>query len=546
MQLKIYLIACLFAACSVKLFAQSKINRTQLEIAEQLLDLQFTAAERDSAVDNVAFYLDIYRAMHRQSLKNWQSPALLFDPLPPGKQISGAQKPIAWPLPKTTLPKNINELAFYSIPQLAALIKSRQISSVELTKFFLQRLKTWGDTLQCVVSLTEDIALQQAQKADDEMAKGKYRGLLHGIPFGAKDLLAHPATKTTWGAGPYRDQVIDQTATVLKNLADAGAVMIVKLTLGELAMGDVWFGGRTRNPWYLPQGSSGSSAGSAAATAAGLVPFAIGTETLGSIVSPATRCGTTGLRPTFGRVSRYGAMALSWSLDKIGPLTRSAEDAAIVLEAIRGTDGKDNTVHDAPFNYTGKVDFTKLRIGYVQANFDSLRESSRERATLETLKKLGADLRPVVFETSVPANIVNIILLAEAAAAFDELTRTNQDDQLVQQGKNAWATTFRASRFISATEYINANRLRAKMIEEIDAIVSQYDVLIAPSFQNNFLAITNLTGHPVVVVPNGFRDGRPTSISFLGNLFDEATILAVAQAFQAATDFDDQHPPKFK
>lgn len=537
----------LFICFAFSLFAQSKITKEQLEKTEQLIDLQFTEIERDSALEDVEAYLKMYQLIHKQGLKNWESPALLFDPLPAGKKIATVQKSISWTIPSNvSLPKNKNELAFYSIPQLASLIKSQKISSLELTQFFIQRLKTWGDTLQCVISMTEEMALRQAKKADEEIAKGKYKGILHGIPYGIKDLLAVSTTKTTWGAGSHREQVIDQTATVVRKLEEAGAVMIVKLTLGELAMGDVWFGGKTKSPWNLKQGSSGSSAGSASATAAGLVPFAIGTETWGSIVSPSTRCGTTGLRPTFGRVSRYGAMALSWSLDKIGPITRSAEDAAIVFEAIRGEDGKDKTVRNLPFNYTGRADFKKLKIGYLKSNFDSLKDASIELSTIGTLRKLGATIEPVDFKTSVPVDIINVILMSEAAAAFEELTRTNQDELLVQQGKNAWATAFRAARFIPAVEYINANRLRTKMIEEIDAIVSKYDVLISPNFQNNFSAITNVTGHPVVVVPNGFKDGRPTSISFLGNLYDEATILAVAKALQEATDFDKKHPEMFK
>lgn len=528
-------------------FAQNAIEKESLQKAEQLLDLQFTDAERDSALSDVAVYLRIYQTLHKQSLKNWESPALFFDPLPAGKKIALVQKPINWLIPNDVkLPQNKNDLAFYSISQLASLIKNKKITSMELTQFFLQRLRNWGDTLQCVVSLTEEIALRQAKKADEEIRQGKYRGILHGIPYGIKDLLAVPNTKTTWGAGSYKEQVIDQTATVVRKLEEAGAVMVAKLTLGELAMGDVWFGGKTKNPWDLKQGSSGSSAGSASATAAGLVPFSIGTETWGSIVSPSTRCGTTGLRPTFGRVSRFGAMALSWTLDKIGPITRSAEDAAIVFDAIRGADDKDKTVKDSPFNYTGKVDFKKLKIGYLKNNFDSLKEASMELQTIETLKKLGADIQPINFQISVPANIINVILMSEAAAAFDELTRTDQDELLVQQSKNSWSNFFRAARFIPAVEYVNANRWRTKMIEEVDAIVSQYDVLISPNFQNNFSAITNLTGHPVVVVPNGFKDGKPTSISFLGNLYDEATILAVAKAFQDATDFDEKHPDKFK
>jgi Asp-tRNA(Asn)/Glu-tRNA(Gln) amidotransferase A subunit family amidase len=527
-------------------FAQTKISKEQVAQAQQLIDLDFTEAERDSMTQELENYLNIYRLIHQQQFKNWVSPALIFNPIPAGKQIIGKQEKINWNIPKNVeIPIKKDDLAFYSIPQLASLLKNKKITSLELTQFFLNRLKKYQDTLLCVVSLTEEVALAQARRADEEISKGKYKGILHGIPYGIKDLLAVEGTKTTWGAGAYKEQIINQTATVVKKLEEAGAVMLVKLTLGELAMGDVWFGGRTRNPWNLAQGSSGSSAGSAAATAAGLVPFSIGTETLGSIVSPSTRCGTTGLRPTFGRVSRYGAMALSWSLDKIGPITRSAEDAAIVFEYIRGTDSKDLTVKDFPFNYNPNADVKKLQIGYIKNNFDSLKDASAELAVLETFKKLGINVEPVTLTTSVPTQIVTPILMAEAAASFDELTRTNEDEKLVQQSKRAWANSFRIARFIPAVEYINANRLRTKMMEEIDAIISKYDVLITPNFQNNILAITNLTGHPVVVVPNGIKDGRPLSISFLGNLYDEASILAVAKFFQEATPFDEQHPEKF-
>lgn len=537
----------LFFTQAIFIFAQTKVSKAQVEQAQMLIDLQLTDSEIDSLIGNLDDYLVTYKLIHQQQLKNWVSPALIFNPIPAGKMLPTKQEKINWDIPKNVnLPTNPNDLAFYSIPQLASLIKNKKITSLELTQFFLNRLKKYQDTLFCVVSLTEDFALAQAKHADEEISKGKYRGILHGIPYGIKDLLAVKGTKTTWGAGGYQEQIIEQTATVVTKLEEAGAVMLVKLTLGELAMGDVWFGGKTRNPWNLAQGSSGSSAGSAAATAAGLLPFAIGTETLGSIVSPSTRCGTTGLRPTFGRVSRYGAMALSWSLDKIGPITRSAEDAAVVFETIRGTDNKDLTVKDFPFNYKTSIDIEKLRIGYLKNNFDSLKDASAELAVLETIRKLGANIEPVVLQTSVPTQIVSVILMAEAAAAFDELTRSNQDDKLVQQSKRAWSNSFRAARFIPAVEYINANRLRTKMMEEADAIISKYDVLITPNFQNNILAITNLTGHPIVVVPNGVKDGRPLSVSFLGNLYDEATILAVAKLFQEATPFDELRPEKFK
>src|SRR5688572_140947 len=310
--------------------SQSKYPTTTIE---PYLDLQMTDAERDSMMDDLKEFQDSYKAIHAYVLNNSVSPALVFDPLPYGFQLNEKQLPINWNLPKdVVLPANREELAFYPVYKLAALIKNKKITSVELTKLYLNRLKKFGDTLQCVITLMEETALQQAKRADEEISNGKYRGPLHGIPYGIKDLLAVEGTKTTWGAAPFKDQSINTTATVVKKLNDAGAVLVVKLTMGSLAWGDIWYGGITKNPWNLKQGSSGSSAGSASATSAGLVAFSIGTETLGSIVSPSTRCGVTGLRPTFGQVSRHGAMALCWSMDKIGPMCRSALDCAIVLE----------------------------------------------------------------------------------------------------------------------------------------------------------------------------------------------------------------------
>ncbi|HMQ00308.1 MAG TPA: amidase, partial [Cyclobacteriaceae bacterium] len=348
-------------------------------------------------------------------------------------------------------------------------------------------------------------------------------------------------------AMPYKDQLIDETATVVKKLDEAGAVLLVKLTLGALAMGDIWYGGVTKNPWNLEQGSSGSSAGSASATAAGLVPFAIGTETLGSIVSPSTRCGTTGLRPTFGRVSRHGAMALSWSMDKIGPICRSAQDAAIVFETIRGEDGLDKTVKNAAFNYNAARDVKKLKVGYVKKYFEADYPNKEfDNQTLEVLRKLGVELHEVEMPEELPIRSLLVILYAEAAAAFDELTRSKQDSLLVNQRKNAWPNIFRASRFIPAVEYINANRLRQMLIEKYHEALNDYDVIVTPSYGGSQLQITNLTGHPCVVVPNGFNDkGSPVSISFLGKLFGEAAALELAGAYQQATEFDDLHPEMF-
>jgi len=398
-----------------------------------------------------------------------------------------------------------------------------------------------------VVTLTEDLALEQARRADEEIARGRYRGPLHGIPWGAKDLLAEDCCRTTWGAKPYEDQVIEEDATVVRKLEEAGAVLVAKLSLGALAMGDVWFGGRTRNPWNLEQGSSGSSAGSAAATVAGLVGFSIGSETLGSIVSPSTRCGATGLRPTFGRVSRHGAMALSWTMDKLGPICRSAEDCAIVFHHIHGADGRDPTARTLPFNWDPERKISELRIGIVESAFNSDYETKEfDQRSLEVLRSLGARFVPVELPDQYPVQALRIILNAEAAAAFDDLTRSNRDDLMVRQDAGAWPNTFRRSRFIPAVEYIQANRVRTLLMEAMERTMAGIDVLVAPTFGGNQLLITNLTGHPAVVVPNGFREnGTPTSITFIGKLFGEAEALAVAKAYQDATDFHLRRPPAF-
>ena len=407
-------------------------------------------------------------------------------------------------------------------------------------------MKEHGPTLECVVTLTEDLALKQAARADREIAAGKYRGPLHGIPYGAKDLLSVEDYRTTWGATPYKNQMIDDNAAVVKRLEEAGAVLVAKLTLGALAWGDVWFGGKTKNPWNLEEGSSGSSAGSGSATAAGLVAFAIGTETWGSIVSPSTRCGVTGLRPTFGRVSRAGAMALSWSMDKIGPMCRTVEDCAMVFNTIYGPDGQDQSVVDLPFNYRREVDFSNLRFGYFKSAFDEdYPTKENDEKVLDVLKGLGADLVPFDLP-DFPVENLSFILSAEAAAAFDELTLSKEDALLVRQERRAWPNVFRASRFIPAVEYIQANRARHMLQQEMAEKMKTVDLYVTPSFGGNNSLLTNLTGHPCVVVPNGFKEnGSPTSISFIGQLYDEGTILAVAKAYQDATDWHNQHPSMF-
>ncbi|MDE0768471.1 MAG: amidase [Opitutaceae bacterium] len=513
--------------------------------AEQLFGLKFDPEERALMLGELGKQLKAYRALRENPIDNAIPPAQIFNPLPVGFKVPNDQKPIDWGLSHLVgIPANREELAFYSVADLSQLIQNKHVTSVELTELYLRRLNRFGDTLKCVVSLTEDLALEQARRADREIAEGHYKGPLHGIPFGVKDLLAVPGYPTTWGAKPYRERILDEQATVVLKLEEAGAVLVAKLTMGALAWGDVWFGGKTKNPWDLKQGSSGSSAGPSSATAAGLVAFSIGTETHGSIVSPSTRCGNTGLRPTYGRVSRHGAMALSWSMDKIGPICRNAIDCALVFNVIRGSDGIDQTLIDASFNYQSSTELSRLRIGYLKSAFDrEYANHEQDDAALRTLESLGVTLIPVELPDRLPIRALSFILEAEAAAAFDDLTLSGKDDLLVRQEENAWPNVFRAARFIPAVEYIQANRLRYQLIQEMDTLMKTVDVLVSPSFGGNQLLTTNLTGHPCVVMPNGFdNEGHPTSISLVGNLFDEATILAVANAYQDATDFEENHP----
>ncbi|HKH59211.1 MAG TPA: amidase [Flavitalea sp.] len=512
-------------------------------------DLDFSSVETDSMLGELRDFSELYKKMHSRLPANNIPYPLSFQPAPYGFVIPQKQQKIDWNIPKNvTLPGNKNELAFYSIPQLASLIKNKKISSVELTKFFIDRLKKWGDTLECVVTLTEELALKEAQQADTDLKNGIYRGPLHGIPYGLKDLFAVKGYKTTWGSTPYKDQVIDENAYIYIRLKDAGAVLCAKLSLGALAYDNKWFGGFTRNPWNLQQGSSGSSAGSAAATVAGLLPFTIGTETLGSIVSPSNRCGATGLRPTFGTVSRSGAMVLCWSLDKTGPICRSAEDAAIVYYHIKGTDGKDGSAIDHAFNYSSKTDLKKLRIAYAKNYFDRLAKDASEWKVLDTYRSMGVNLQAVEFPDSTlyPFNIIDIVLSAESAAAFDELTRTNRDDLIERQDKNFWPNIFRAARVIPAVEYINANRYRYQLCEGMNKFMKNYDVLIVPTYAGRQLSITNLSGHPVVCMPMGFNEkGLPQSITLIGNLYDEASIVVAAKAYQDKTNHNKKHPAKF-
>ena len=529
----------------VNVFAQEGIiTKDEIKSSQKIIGMEFSDSEIDSLQEGVSEFLSDYKNIWEFGLINSVPPAISFNPIPVGFKFNNDNNEILLSdYSNTVLPENKDDLAFYSIGQLAELIKTKKISSVDLTEFYLIRLKKYNPQLECVITLTEKLALEQAKKADKEIANGEYKGMLHGIPYGVKDLLSTKDYKTTWGAEPYKDQVINENATVIKKLEDAGAVLVAKLTMGALAWGDVWFGGKTKNPWNLEQGSSGSSAGPASSVSAGLLPFAIGTETWGSIVSPSTVCGVTGLRPTYGRVSRTGAMALSWSMDKIGPICRNAEDLAIVFSSIMGQDGIDQTLYDFPFNYSSLINFKDLKIGYLKTDFDKdYPFHDNDSLTLETLKSLGAELIPIELP-KLPVQAISFILSAEAAAAFDDLTRSNRDDLLVRQIKNAWPNVFRSARFIPAVEYINANRIRYSLIQEMAKLMNEIDVYVAPSWIGDNLLLTNLTGLPCVVIPNGFtEEGTPTSISFIGNLFDEGKIISVAKAFQSVTDYHLKHP----
>jgi Asp-tRNA(Asn)/Glu-tRNA(Gln) amidotransferase A subunit family amidase len=536
---------CSLLSCAVVTRGEDKqsITTEVIAAAEKVIGLGFTEPERQMMAENLSRRLGSYEALRQEKFPNELAPAFLFNPLPRGFKIEKEDKAPVWePSPGAKRPERDEDLAFATVAELAGLIRSHQITSEELTRFFLERLKRFGPRLHCVITLTEKLALKQARRADAELRAGKWRGPLHGIPYAAKDLLDTKGIATTWGVSLNIDRIPTADATVIRKLEEAGAVLMAKTSLGELAMDDVWFGGQTRNPWNPEKGSSGSSAGPASAVAAGLAPFAIGSETLGSIVSPSNVCGTTGLRPSFGRVSRAGAMTLCWTLDKIGPMARSAEDCALVLNAIRGADAADPTVVDAAFGFTEKK--KRLRVGIVKADFEgTYGNRANDLATLETLRALGFELRELDWPT-IPTGPLMLSLEAEAAAAFDELTRSNQDDELVQQAASSWPNSFRSARFIPAVEYIQAMRLRTRLIDEMAKLFEAVDVIVAPSFRGNSLLYTNMTGLPCVVVPNGDKTGgKGASICFIGRLFGEADAVQLANAYQGATAFHRQRPP---
>jgi Asp-tRNA(Asn)/Glu-tRNA(Gln) amidotransferase A subunit family amidase len=522
------------------------ITKEMMRAAEQLIGIELNDAQEAMALPGINRNLQSYEALRKIEVPLDTEPATAFHPALPGKKFPAAAT--KFKLTRQEIPNfnSLEEVAFFTATQLAELVRTRRVTSTDLTKMYLSRLKRFGPKLLCVVTLTEDLALKQAAEADSEIRQGKYRGPLHGIPCGIKDLFATKGIKTTWGAEPYRDQMIDYDATVVERLRNAGAVLVAKLSMGALAQGGRWFAGMTRNPWQIEEdklGSSGSSAGPASATAAGLVGFSIGTETLGSIVSPSSRCGCAGLRPTYGRVSRYGAMGLVWTMDKIGPICRGVEDLAATLSAIYGPDQRDITVGDVPFSWTPDIPLSKLRTGYIKPEFEQGDEKQKAmyKEALDTLRSAGANLEPLELP-KFSIGPLRIILSAEAATAFDDITRNGQINQLSGQTPSDWPNSFRTSRFIPAVEYIRAQRARTLLMREMDNLMSKWDVFVSPAPGSASLLVTNLTGHPQVCVPCGFIDGLPRSIMFTGGLYDEASPLRVALAYERATRWHTMHP----
>ena len=530
-----------------QLQAQDSLTKADVKSGAKLIDVEFSDKEIEMMLADLKDNITDFKLMHKLKLNNNVGMSLAQRLTPPIEK----QEKVKWKYnKKITLPANKNDLAFYSIKELGSLLRNKSISSVELTAFFINRIKKYGDTLQCVVSITESIAMEQARKADEDFKKGIDKGPLQGIPYGLKDLFAVKQTKTTWGAEPYKEQIIEEDAYVYTRLKQAGAVLVAKFTLGALAMGDYWFGGRTKNPWNLNYGSSGSSAGSASATVAGLIPFAIGTETHGSIISPSSTCGATGLRPTFGSVSRSGAMTLSWSLDKIGPICRTAEDAATVFNFIHGTDGNDLSAVNRTFNLSKISGVKNIKIGYAKNHFERLDStSSQEWGVIRALREQGVEVQPMILpDTDIyKFDLIGMVIGAEAAAAFDEFTRIGLDDQMTRQTRFDWPNYFRTSRMIPAVEYVNANRHRSIMMQKMNEAMEPWDVIITPSFGNRQLAITNLTGHPALCMPIGLNKlGLPVSITFLSNLFREEELLQAGAYFQSITNHEDKHPERFK
>lgn len=526
------------------------VSVNDIMTTEKMVDLHFTNVQRDSMLNQLNANLQLYRYLHGFNLPNSVPLPNWFDPVLPAMTFNTKQQSISWNIPAdVVMPADTNRLAFYTIAQLSSLLRHHKITSVQLSRFFINRLKKYGDTLHCVISLTEKIAMEQAKQADEAFAKGIYKSPLQGIPYGLKDLFAVKGTRTTYGTPPFKDQVIDEDAFVYRKLDKAGAVLIAKLSMGELAMDDIWFGGQTKNPWNLNEGSNGSSAGSASATVAGLLPFAIGTETYGSIVAPSAVCGATGLRPTFGSVARTGGMNLAWTSDRIGPICRDAEDAAMVFAYIHGSDLYDRASRTMPFNYTGNVDLKTIKIAYAKNYIDTLPGNSAEKAVIKTLQDAGVQVKAIDFPSNLHTNdLLTTIWAAESATAFDYLTRSGKDSEMVQQWQSRYPNQFRSARFIPAVEYLTICRLRYMVMQYAFPLLSKYDIIIVPSMADEPMALTCLTGNPCITLPAGLAaiGSAPPSITFIGGkLYSEATIAAFAKWFQQRTHYQQQHPPMF-
>jgi Asp-tRNA(Asn)/Glu-tRNA(Gln) amidotransferase A subunit family amidase len=528
---------------------KEKLTIADLAAADRVAGRGYTEAERELMLARATDIRNRLQALREIDL-GAAEPAFHFDPHLPGMRFPRGKSRVV--MSRRHAPRfsgDPDELAFMTVVELSRLIKARKISSTELTRMYLARLKRFDPVLKCVVTLTEELALKQAARADREIAAGHYRGPLHGIPWGAKDLLATKGIRTTWGARPYEQQVFDFDATVVQRLEAAGAVLVAKLSMGELAVNDVWFGGQTRNPWDPTQGSSGSSAGSGSATAAGLVGFSIGSETLGSIISPSVVCGVTGLRPTSGRVSRHGAMALCWTLDKLGPMARGVEDCALVLGAIHGPDGQDY-VADVPFRWSPRLPLEKIRVGFDPGAFDSLEDAAQKQtyqAVLDTLRRLDIELRPVTLPPWQPAyRDLMLVLSIESAAAFQDLTLSGRVSLLEKQGDGDWPNTFRVGSTVPAVDYLRIMRVRQQLQHAMAAAMQEVDVYVTPPFAGSTSLYTNFTGYPSVVTRCGMRDGKPESVEFIGGLYNEAAALRVAYAYEQATDWHRQWPDMSK
>jgi len=532
--------------------AGNSITKSMLREAAAVAGLSFTDSQLDHMLEGVNKLLPVYDDLRKVQLDNSVAPALYFNPILPGIKIDRTKRAIRTRAPESVdRPKNLEDAAYWPVTQLAELIRTKLATSVELTEMYLARLKRLNPKLLCAVTITEDLAMRQARQADQEIAAGHYRGPLHGIPWGVKDLYAAKGYPTTWGAAPFKNRVIDMDATVVSRLADAGAVLIAKLSTGELALDDIWFGGQTKNPWDFSMGSQGSSAGPGSATAAGCVGFSMGTETHGSIIAPSAICGVTGLRPTFGRVSRHGIMALSWSCDKSGPMCRSVEDCALVLDAINGPDDYDLAVQDIPFNWDANLDMSKLRVGYLKAAFEDTRQSpqvnANDAAALQKIRSLGVNL----IEVTLPEHsnlYFSTIMFGEANAALHDPFET-RPAELVRQDEVVAQNSYR---LLPATEYVNANRVRTLLMREMARLMTDIDAYIVPFDYGDYTpnpvaslnsSVTNLTGHPCVAVPHGFDEkNHPTSLTFIGKLYGDAEMLALARAYQESTDWHRKHP----